>query len=220
MAEHDRTRSQASYESAALPLSYWPATASTVEGNASASPEKYDSDGGKVGQALLALVARLLTYDPDTGVLAWKVARRKCRVGSPAGSLTDEGYVRVDLTGRTLAGHRIAWMLQTGTMPPDRIDHINGDRADNRWRNLRAATATENAWNSERSANATGVWRRYGKIYGRIRHDGKVISAGPFASEAECTAWYQGKLATLRGAFSPLVARMALPLAVALAGWV
>lgn len=209
MAEHETTREQATYESAALPLSYWPVSADATEGNAEALPGKSDSGGENVGQALIALVRRLLTYDPATGVLAWKVSRKKCRMGAPAGSLTHEGYVRVDLTGRTLQGHRIAWMLMTGEMPPARIDHINGDRADNRWANLRAATATQNATNSEKIAQASGVWRRYGKIYSRLRHDGRVHSAGPFATEAEATAWYRATSERLRGEWSPLVSRNA-----------
>ena len=179
----------------------------TAEGELdTGTPTESAGVGGDIG--VVALVQRLLNYNPTSGVLSWKIARRKCRAGAPAGSLTHEGYVRVDLSGRTLAGHRIAWMLQTGEMPPARIDHINGDRADNRWSNLRAVSATQNAWNSEQATNATGVWMRYGKIYGRIRHAGKVISAGPFATQAECTAWYRDKLTTLRGAFSPLVTRV------------
>ena len=185
-------------------LSYRDETHTPQGETASPGTGTAETVGAEIG--VIALAARLLNYNPETGALTWKMTRRKCRAGAPAGSLTHEGYVRVDLTGRTLQGHRLAWMLMTGEMPPSRIDHINGDRADNRWSNLRAATATENAWNAER--NATGVWRRYGKVYGRIRHDGRVISAGPFATEAEATAWYHDKLATLRGAWSPLVSRV------------
>jgi hypothetical protein len=213
MAEHEHARSQASYESAALTAELLALSADTTQGNASASPRKSDSGGGNVGQAIIARVRHLLTYDPDTGVLAWRIRRKKCRVGAPAGSLTHEGYVRVDLSGTTLQGHRIAWMITTGEMPPSRIDHINGNRADNRWCNLRAATATQNATNSDRIVQATGVWRRYGKIYSRLRHEGRVHSAGPFATEAEATAWYRATSERLRGAWEPLVSRATVPTA-------
>jgi len=42
-----------------------------------------------------------------------------------------------------------------------------------------------------------------GKIYARIRHAGSRISAGPFATKAEASAWYHAKAAELRGAFVP-----------------
>lgn len=173
----------------------------TLQGE-TASPDTPTAEpvGGDVG--VIALAARLLNYNPETGDLTWKVSRRKCRAGAVVGTRTPEGYVATGLGGRAQMAHRVAWMLMTGEMPPARVDHINGNRSDNRWCNLRAASDHENAWNSLRSANATGVWRRYGRIHGRIRHMGRVYTAGPFQTEAECTAWYRAKERELRGEWS------------------
>ena len=86
-------------------------------------------------------------YDPDTGAIT-----RKTRQGNyPAGSVCFgkfmSGYAKVTYKGRQFPAHRLAWMLHTGQNPPEQIDHINLDRADNRWDNLRAANASTNQQN-------------------------------------------------------------------------
>lgn len=43
--------------------------------------------------------------------------------------------------------HRLAWLLHYGSWPSRHIDHINGDRADNRIANLRECDDAENQQN-------------------------------------------------------------------------
>ena len=98
-----------------------------------------------------------LRYDPETGLLTWLIpgdangggGRRW--VGKTAGSLKPSGYVCINLDRTRYRAHRLAWMLMTGSPPPDHIDHINGDRSDNRWANLRVATYQQNAANMVRA---------------------------------------------------------------------
>lgn len=113
----------------------------------------------------------LLTYDPETGALRWRVPRG-VKTGALAGTRTSEGYTQVEVDFRLYKAHRVAWLLQTGKWPKHHIDHRNGMRADNRWRNLREATPAENARNrrpSDRNSSgrvgvtktASGRWQAF-----------------------------------------------------------
>lgn len=107
-------------------------------------------------------VARLFTYDRETGVLYWRIRdrntiRRKYVAGSIKGA--KDGYRRVGIKGKTYQEHRIIMMLCFGHIPENaEIDHINHVRDDNRLVNLRFATQGENLKNqSVSSKSTTGV---------------------------------------------------------------
>lgn len=80
------------------------------------------------------------SYNPETG----KFSRSKYR--RSVGTINSEGYLRIGINGSTFLAHRIAWFYIYGVQP-DEIDHINGDRTDNRIANLRAVTREENMKN-------------------------------------------------------------------------
>lgn len=123
-----------------------------------------------------AQVSAVLKYDPETGKLLWKerdasmftssrvsaeqqaINFNKAYAGKfaldVAGNL---GYKKGKVLGHTLLAHRVAWLLLTKKWPGNFIDHINGNRADNRAANLRDVTRIENAKNmSCKSRNTTG----------------------------------------------------------------
>lgn len=85
----------------------------------------------------------LLYYDHELGWFMWKVHRsQNIRAGRVAGCVCSthgntNSYVtiRIDETG--YCAHRIAWLLMTGAWPEGEIDHENGKRSDNRFKNLR-----------------------------------------------------------------------------------
>lgn len=112
-----------------------------------------------------------LSYNPETGVLTWRKrplhhfksenARNRCNTlfaGQPAfTSLNNTGYLHGLCNRVPLLAHRVAWALTYGLWPDGQIDHIDGDRTNNRIVNLRDATGQENSKNRQlRSDNKSG----------------------------------------------------------------
>jgi hypothetical protein len=145
-------------------------------------------------------VRELLDYDPETGVLRWRAT------GKEAGYVHPSGYRIVKIDGICTGSHRLAWCWMTGAYPQEELDHINIDKADNRWRNLREATRVQNCNNRPlRRDNALGIKgvRREGSGFrARITTNGKLRSLGTFATEAEAAAAYCRAAQELHGEFS------------------
>ena len=77
----------------------------------------------------------LLRYDPENGLLFWKVPRQGAKVGAFAGSMNGRcQYVRID--GYSYTAACIVWLLNTGEWPEGKIQFISGDRRDTRYENL------------------------------------------------------------------------------------
>lgn len=133
-----------------------------------------------------------LRYDPETGELWWTKPRRGRNRDKPAGFLDDRtGYYRVGVGPNTLIKRsRAAFALMEGRWP-ECIDHINGDRADDRWVNLREVTQQENSRNQRRaSRNTSGVlgvyWSKKRKKWrSRIGLDGKLLCLGYYETIEE-----------------------------------
>jgi hypothetical protein len=118
------------------------------------------------------VVKQLLRYEADTGLFFWKKRpldffktprdgnawnARFC--GMPALN-TDrgDGYMVGFIFRSRVLAHRVAWTIWHGELPWQQIDHIDGDRGNNRIENLRCVSAAENNRNIKRSSrNTSGV---------------------------------------------------------------
>lgn len=160
----------------------------------------------------LSYLHELFSYDPETGVLTHKQARTKgktayrYRVGDKAGYHNNFGYLVVSVDNRPYSVHRIIWKMQTGQEPPDYMDHINRIRDDNRWANLREATAEQNAWNS-RHFSASGlkgvtVDPVGGTWNATVQTNGKSKFLGSFPSATAAVAAYETEVRATRGEFA------------------
>jgi hypothetical protein len=101
----------------------------------------------------------LFSYSAETGVITTRRSlSAKKPVGSVLGAITRDGYLQIGLRGRFYMAHRLAFLLMDKEWPSEQVDHINGIRTDNSWRNLRHATAGLNAQNKRvpQSNNRSG----------------------------------------------------------------
>ena len=143
-----------------------------------------------------------MTYDQDTGVLAWKVRPPRAQKDGTAGCLNGEGYRRVVIEKRNYLAHRLAWLYVHGEWPKNHIDHINGIRSDNRLANLRDVPQAINLQNvrtaggGKKSCNLLGAFKYLptNRWQARIRLNGRVISLGYFdTAEQAHIAYVAGK---------------------------
>jgi hypothetical protein len=155
-------------------------------------------------------VRELLSYNPLTGCLVWRVTvSRTARAGSLAGTVTGRHGDRVVCFNRRwFPAHRLAWLIQTGEWPVSELDHVNCDKADNRWENLRIASHRQNSQNKGVQANNRsgfkGVsWSKAGKAWvAQITIDGVHKYLGLFQCKIAASAAYQAAAIESFGEFA------------------
>lgn len=139
----------------------------------------------------------VLRYAPGAGEFRWRVSpSRGVMAGAVAGTTCWRGYRHIKISGRLYLAHRLAWLWAHGEWPDGDIDHIDGDRANNRLSNLRIATRSQNLANTRRHRdNASGfkgvTWvPRVQKWMAQIRVGGRTKYLGYFATPEEAHAAY------------------------------
>jgi hypothetical protein len=172
-------------------------------------------------------VRRFLHYDPETGRLWWKLRSydtfygdKKIQIdrgkvwnqrfaGRRAFTSKSLGYFVGTVTGCKVYAHRIAWIHYYGEMPAEGrlIDHINGDKTDNRISNLRLVTRQQNIHNKPGRGGTSrhkGVqWSKTARKWVAVlRHEGKNRHLGFFNSEEDAAARYIQEADMLHGEYA------------------
>jgi hypothetical protein len=172
------------------------------------------------------LLRQLLRYEAETGLLFWNARKpelfsdtdRRSRTqnavwwnGRFAGKRAckpdaHKGYLRVCIFGIEYPAHRVIWAMETGAWPTETIDHANGDKAHNRFANLREATVSENNRNRANYGKSKfrGVsWRsRQSCWISAIKTDGRVTFLGSFDNEEDAARAYDRAAVIQHGEFA------------------
>jgi hypothetical protein len=150
----------------------------------------------------------ILEYNQETGKLFWRHnGRGPQKAGAEAGTNHSEGYRNIAIKRTRYFAHRLAYKMVHG-IDPECVDHINGDKLDNRISNLRNCTFKQNSANTKKSSRNTsgykGVFWRKGKnrFVARIKIDGKTKCLGSFEKAEDAYRVYVEAFSALRGEFA------------------
>jgi hypothetical protein len=151
---------------------------------------------------------QVLDYDQKTGVFTWKYPiNNRIKVGNAAGWGSD-GYINISIDGQIYGAHRLAWFFVTASWPKKQIDHIDGNRSNNSFSNLREATISQNHFNIGKTAsNKTGFkgvswFKRTRKWRARITVSRKGRTIGYFDTKEEAHEAYKAAAAEYHGEFA------------------
>lgn len=137
----------------------------------------------------------LFSYDAETGIVSRRIAHFGRPAGAAVGTINKQGYIVASVDSRLLYVHRLAWALQTGSWPTAEIDHRDGQKANNRWGNLRDVGRLANCQNRrtadrDSGTGLLGAFRAGSKFESKIRARGVLHRLGRFNTAAEAHAAY------------------------------
>lgn len=127
---------------------------------------------------------QVIRYDPETGLFKRINNATLKKIGTIPKD-PKNAYLKIGVDYRVYSAHRLAWLYVYGVWPDGQIDHINGDKLDNRICNLRVATTSENKQNMRKARSdsrsgllgaswhtKSGKWRAAIQINGKKKHLG------------------------------------------------
>lgn len=145
------------------------------------------------------LLKSMFCYSPETGefVRTKDTYRSVFKEGEIAGYKHSDGAIYIHINYKMYKAHRLAFLYMNGEFPESGVDHIDGNRANNKWANLRPATQAQNAQNLALRTNRggtgyTGVTfdRGRNKYQAKIQASGKVMHLGRFETAEQAAEAY------------------------------
>lgn len=151
-----------------------------------------------------------ISYCPETGIFTWIVAKKGVSKGKECGRISKQhGYKDIHIDGKFYRAHQLAFLYMNGVFANSEIDHINRNRSDNRWDNLRVCTKSQNAANvGLKKSNTTGakgvVWDKdRNKWRVQIRINGVKKNLGRFDNFEDAVKVSENALKKQFGEFNP-----------------
>jgi hypothetical protein len=139
----------------------------------------------------------LLTYNPLIGLFTRVKSLNPNNLGV-AGSVGKDGYRRIELLGKKFLAHRLSFLYMTGKFPSNVVDHINHNKDDNTWNNLRDVSQTQNLENqiAARTNSKSGLlgasfMTRDQRYRSQIVINGKQVILGMFDTAEEAHSHYK-----------------------------
>lgn len=138
----------------------------------------------------------LLSYNQETGLFTRLISSKRWKAGQIAGSIhSRHGYAIIRIDGKDLLQHRAAWLYVTGEEPSGDIDHIDGNKLNNTFKNLRVVSETVNSQNQRRAHTGSrsgilGVYPKGNRWMATICVDKIPKYLGTFATREEASAAY------------------------------
>jgi hypothetical protein len=130
----------------------------------------------------------LLHYCPESGVFKWLVkASHHRKPGDIAGYLNPNGYLYIKIKGKKYTAGRLAWLYVNGEFPTYYVDHIDGNKSNNKISNLRDVTNSTNQQNrkiarADNKCGLLGVCKVGNKFAAQITINRKQKNLGRFNS--------------------------------------
>lgn len=150
---------------------------------------------------------QLLTYDPETGIFNWKIKRNGIKYNKSAGCLCKDGYIRIRIKPKLYEAHRLAFLYMTGSIP-EQVDHIDMNRSNNKWKNLRPVNNAKNSANKLKYKNNKSGFKGVYFIKNRkkcwessIMVNGVKFFIGYFNTPEEAAIAYDKKAIELLGEY-------------------
>jgi hypothetical protein len=149
----------------------------------------------------------ILRYDKSTGHFYWKVRNsNRVSINSRAGAKEGCGYICIGIDGHRYKAHRLAFLYMNGYFPVG-VDHIDENKSNNCWSNLREASKSENQFNTRVQARARsgykGVYpaKSGATFYAYTRVGGKKKHIGAFPTAKAAARAYLAFIKELHGSF-------------------
>jgi len=146
-----------------------------------------------LSKELVLRMKGFLSYNESTGVFIWiKSPSNRIKAGEEAGRIS-AGYVGISFRGERWQAHRLAVAFVEGSLSGEfEVDHIDQDRSNNRYCNLRLSTRKQNSCNRGYPKHNTSGFKgmsfnsNAGKWEGYVHFNYKKYYLGLFLSEEDC----------------------------------
>jgi len=182
---------------------------------------KKSTDKTELADLSLEYLKECIEYNPETGIAIWKerplhhfkntsnmISTNSQTAGKEINTINSHGYYRFTINYSTYLLHRVIWKLMTGKDTDKFIDHIDGDKLNNKWENLREATPRQNVQNIGKKSHNTTGYKGVQKVDNNtwkstIRdNNGKTVSLGFFPTPEDAHKAYCEAASAYHGEFA------------------